>query len=276
MPREFHIKVSVILPTYNGSYFIARALQSIITQSMRELEIIVIDDGSTDGTAEIVKRFGATDSRVRYFKNERNLGIQKSLNRGLREAAGKYIARIDDDDEWMDKEKLQKQVDFLDRNTDYVLVGTGAVFTDEEGRELFRFVGSKTNLAIRKTMLSKNCFIHSSVLFRRDLVMRFGGYDESEEMKHVEDYNLWLKLGSVGKLANLPIYGVKFRVRKTSLSWKNKKEQFKKDLKLSKQFRKIYPGYIKGILIGYARIFFYNFFYLLPFKSFILRLYKLF
>jgi len=270
--RDIHI--SVILPTYNGARFIARALRSIIVQSVREFEIIVIDDESTDRTADIVKKIGAADSRIRYFRNEYNLGIQKSLNRGLREARGEYIARIDDDDEWIDPQKLEKQLAFFKKHPDCVLVGIGVIVVDEEDEELFRYLLPETDEKIRKKIFYKNCFIHSGVVFKKDAAMKFNGYDESEKVRHIEDYNLWLKLGTVGKLANLPIYGVKFTLRSGNISSKNKVEQFKKDINLIKKFRPYYPNYFGALIRSYLRLIFYGVFNFLPLKSKILKFYK--
>jgi len=270
-------KVSIILPTYNGEKYISDAIQSVLNQSFSDWELLVVDDASTNNTSGVVKRFSENDKRIIYIKNERNLGIQKTLNSGLKHAKGEYVARIDDDDVWIDSTKLEKQIAFLEENKNYVLVGTGVINVNEDNRELFRFLNPLSDIAIRKKMLSKNCFIHSSVVFRKDVVMRFGGYDETEKTKHVEDYDLWLKLGSVGKLANLPIYGVKFMMRRSSLSGKNKKEQFRKDILLAKQYKNIYPNYYQALLRGYVRIFLYGFFNILPIKALktkILKIYK--
>ena len=117
-------RVSVILPAYNGERFIGRSIKSVLSQRLESFELIVIDDGSSDDTNSIIREFVGRDSRVRHLSNKENLGIQKTLNIGIRESRGEYIARIDDDDEWSDNDKLSRQVDFLDGNKDYVLVGT--------------------------------------------------------------------------------------------------------------------------------------------------------
>ena len=128
--------VSILLPAYNGSKRIEGAIRSVIGQTYTNWELLVIDDGSIDKTAEIVDNFTKNDTRIKYIKNEFNLGIQKTLNYGLRESKGEYIARIDDDDIWCDKEKLNKQVDFLNTNPKCVLVGTGVIIVDKDNKEL--------------------------------------------------------------------------------------------------------------------------------------------
>lgn len=256
--------VSIILPTFNGSKYINKAIDSILLQSFLDWELLIIDDGSTDGTENIIKKYTDIHSTIRYFKNNVNLGIQKSLNRGLRESEGKYVARIDDDDEWADKDKLKKQVDFLDKNIDYVLVGTGVIVVDKNEVELFKYKLPKKDNDIRSKILLKNCFVHSSVVFKRDLALKLKGYSEDIDTLHIEDYDLWLKLGTMGKMANLDIYGVFFMSRENSISSVNKMNQFKKDLNLIKKYRNKYPNYFRSIIFNYIKLYFYKTFNLIP------------
>lgn len=251
-------KLSILLPTYNPGKSIKRGIQSVLAQSFDDFELFVIDDGSSE---DVFKKFLTDfkgDERVVYLRSEHNLGIQKTLNEGLRGARGAYIARIDDDDEWIDSDKLKKQVRFLDSSPEHVLVGCGAVFVDEEGSFISEFKPPGKDEEIRKIILSRNCFIHSSVLFRKDAALRFGGYDESVDTRHVEDYDLWLKLGKVGKLANMPFAGVKFTVRKSSISSKNLLAQTKKNIALAKKYKKYYPRFFSALTRGYGRLFFYG------------------
>jgi glycosyltransferase involved in cell wall biosynthesis len=239
--------ISIILPTYNGGNRIKTAIQSVLNQSYMDWELLVIDDGSTDNIAQIMADFTSEHPNIRYLKNDQNIGIQKTLNKGLKEADGEYIARIDDDDEWIDKDKLQKQIDFLLKNKDHVLVGTGLVAVDEAGREIFKKLNIVDDSSIRNNILSKNCFTHSSVLFIKDNALQFGGYDEDITTRHIEDYDLWLNLGTIGKFANLPIYSVKFTIRADSLSSKNKIIQFERSIKLIKNFKDQYPNYFESL-----------------------------
>lgn len=260
-------KVSVLLPTHNGSRFISRSIESVLTQSFDAFEFIIIDDGSTDTTGDIVKEFVRKDKRVVFISNKGNLGIQRTLNNGLQIAKGEYIARIDDDDEWLDSKKLEGQVAFLDAHPEHVLVGTGVVVVDENRNELFRFLQPIDDGAIRDRMLFKSCFTHSAVVFRKDPVLGLGGYGEGEEVRHVEDYDLWLRLGRVGKLANLPLYGIKFMQRKDAITSKHKPEQFKKNIRLVKSFRADYPHSRMAVLFTYLRSALFTLDKVLPFVS---------
>lgn len=245
--------VSIILPTYNRSHLLPRAIISVLGQTFQDFELIIIDDGSTDETEKVVKAI--SDNRIVYFKNPKNLGIQKSLNRGLKVAKGKYIARIDDDDEWCDQDKLKKQVDFLNNHPDYVLVGTGIIIVDENKKELLRFLYPETDKKIRQRLLSGRCFNHSNILFRKETTLKIGGYSEKKNVLHVEDHDLWLKLGKKGKLANLPIYAVKFRRSKDSICGKYEIDQLKKYIQLAKKNRYYYPNSWRALLRLYVLLF---------------------
>lgn len=250
--------ISIILPVYNGANRIPRAIHSVVSQSYTDWELIVIDDGSTDNAKEIVDNFAANnDLRIRYIKNEANFGIQKTLNRGLKEAQGQYISRIDDDDIWIDKDKLKKQLDFLNQNAEYVLVGTGAILTDENKNELSRFMMPERDADIRNKILSKNCFIHSSVMFKKSTVLELNGYDESTNTQHIEDYDLWLKMGTKGRFSNLTIYAVSLTQREDTISAKNRINQALRMMDEIKKFKNFYPKFFKGYLFGVTRLMFF-------------------
>jgi len=271
-----NIKISIILPTFNGGKYIKIAIESIMSQSFSEWELLVIDDGSTDNTKDIVTEYINKDERISYIKNEVNLGIQKTLNKGLKESKGEYIARIDDDDEWIDKDKLQKQFEFLGSNPNYILVGTGVIVINEKGDELFRYLLPETDKEIRNKILSKNCFVHSSVLFKKNVSLNFNGYSEEEIVRHIEDYDLWLKLGTIGKFANLPIYAVKFTQREGSISSRNKLNQFNKNIILIKNYKNKYPYYLGSLFFCYIRIYAYFIISNIPsfLKNKIIKIYK--
>ena len=237
--------VSIILPTYNGAQWIRRAIDSVIAQTFTDWELIIVDDGSTQD----LQCMFPGDARIRYFKNEKNLGIQKTINRGLAEAKGKYIARIDDDDMWSDTAKLEKQVAFLESHPDHVLVGTGVIVVDEQGKELQRYLLPETDTVIRSKLLRKNCFVHSSVVFR-NIGIR---YSEEKNVRHAEDYELWLRLGLQGKFANLPSHSVTFTVRKQSLTGRNRVIQARRILVLAWRYKTHYPHALIGITTAFVR-----------------------
>jgi len=251
------MNLSIIIPTYNRKNLLPRAIKSVLSQTFKDFELIVVDDGSTDNTEKIVKDIN--DNRIIYIKNYKNLGIQRSLNKGIKQARGEYIARIDDDDTWIDPEKLYKQIKFLEKNTDYVLVGTGAVIASNEGKELFRFLSPLEDQKIRQLILGKNCFLHPSVVFKKSAVLKVGGYSEELEDLHAEDYDLWLKLGTIGKFANLPFHGISYTKWKGQITNKDQMKQLKNYFRLIRKYKKYYPGHYLALFRSSSRLVLYGY-----------------
>jgi glycosyltransferase involved in cell wall biosynthesis len=249
--------VSIILPSYNGAHRIARAIESVLSQEYTEWELLVISDGSSDETKEIVTPYAEKDTRIVYIENEHNLGIQKTLNKGLALATGKYIARIDDDDQWTDTNKLGAQVAFFESNSDYVLIGTDATVVDEHAVTLSMNTMPKTDMAIRSKILSKNCFLHSTIMVKKSALERVGEYSENIKQLHAEDYDLWLRVGLVGKMANLPIKSAALIAHSNSLTSRNRVRQARNILRASVAHRKEYPNFLWGYAISLTRLVFF-------------------
>ena len=268
--------VSIILPTYKEPRGLVRSIQSVMHQSFTDWELIVVDDGLTESARVQLLEYSTRDPRIFVLKNPHNMGIQKSLNSGLKNSKGTYIARIDDDDEWIDTEKLAKQVRFLDTHTDHVLVGTGIVVVDQDRKELTKYILPETDFEIRQRMLIKNCFVHSSVLFNKEKACDLGGYSEDTHVLHIEDYDLWLRLGRIGKMHNIPDYSVMFTLHSGSVSAQNRKAQFCRTLRMIKRFKGSYPYYFVGYIKTTMAVYSWSFFRILPpwMKNFILKIYK--
>ncbi|HEY3902236.1 MAG TPA: glycosyltransferase [Chthoniobacter sp.] len=206
-------KVTVLLPVRNGSAHLEDALASIFAQRFTAFELLVIDDGSTDATPEILRT--TRDPRLRVITHPQSLGLVAALNRGLELARGEFIARHDHDDV-SDPRRLQKQIDFFRTHPDHVLLGTEAIQTDVQGRESFRLLRPQTTESIRWYLCFDNPFIHSSVMFRRELVQReFGGYAPS---LHSEDYALWSRIARARPTANLAEPLLKYREHVSSVT----------------------------------------------------------
>ena len=249
------------MPAYNGAKWIEKAILSVLAQSFADFEFIIIDDGSSDDTGEIVTPFTKYDKRIKYIKNEHNLGVQKTRNIALSIVLGEYIAEIDQDDEWIDKDKLKKQIEFLENNQDYVLVGTGVIVIDEGGSEIARYFMPETDLEIRKKILRANCFIHSSVLYRTKSVKEISGYTVT---KMSEDHDLWLRLGRVGKFMNFQEYSVQYCFSPKGYNSQDKFLRLKQNLLFAQEHKDFYPNYYLAIILGWAKICFYPIFTLMP------------
>lgn len=244
--------VSIILPTYNGAKWISKAIESVMSQSLSDWELIVIIDGSIDNTLEITNRYAVRDSRIIVMTNDINLGLVKTLNKGISEANGEYIARIDDDDIWIDKDKLKKQIEFLNNNHDYGLVGTDFEIFSENNKLNKYFVIKITDADIRRNILSFNPFCHSSIVFRKDILKKIGQYND--KLKYTEDWDLWLRIGSVTMMRNISDVTVQY-LNRNGMSKKNTKiRQIMYHLRLIFKYWFKYPNKIIALLklLNYA------------------------
>ena len=178
--------VSIIMPSYNTASFIAESIQSVLAQSYKDWELIIVDDCSPDNTDDVVKPY-LSDERIRYLKNEKNSGAAVSRNRALREAKGKWIAFLDSDDLWM-PEKLQKQVRFMEKNG-YHFSYTNYAEIDTEGKKNgITVTGPKR---ITKTGFFNYCWPGClTVMYDRDVV----GLLQIADIKKNNDYAMWLKV----------------------------------------------------------------------------------
>lgn len=191
--------VTVLMAVRNGERFLAQAIEGILSQTFSDFELLIVDDGSTDGTADIVTRF--RDGRIRYVPAGQR-GLPGALNVGLEIASGELIARHDHDD-LSHPSRLKCQVDYLTAHPDIALVGTRAWLINESGHRLGRLDRCIDDVSIRWYHLLNNPFVHSSVMFRRHVVWdNFGGYDVSLPLS--EDYELWGRVLRRHAAANLP------------------------------------------------------------------------
>ena len=241
--------VSIILPTYNRVNLLIKAINSVITQSYKNWELLVIDDASTDETEVKMKEISRKEPRVRYLKIEKidSPGIAKYLNLGIENSKGKYIARLDDDDVWNHNNKLNQQVEFLESNQEYVLVGGGLVMVDSNEKELYKFFKKETDDVIRKNALLSNPFIHTTVMFRKDSAVSIGGY---KDIKLAEDWEFWLRLGQIGKFYNKKEYYADYLSAGQNLSLVNQKETARMIFKIIKLHRNNYPNYYKAFILN--------------------------
>ncbi len=207
------IKVTVLMPAFNTENYIRNAIDSVLNQSFREFELLIINDGSTDRTEEIIRSI--TDPRI-VLVNQANAGVAAALNTGIRHAKGEYIARFDADDICYPN-RLELQYNFIRSNPEYVLLGSDVVYMDKNGVELFYYscIGH-TNEEIQ-TRIEFSCpFIHASVFYRTDIIRELGGYDLRGHT--FEDYILWTKFIRKGKVHNFSIPLISVRLNPESIT----------------------------------------------------------
>ncbi len=240
------------MPTFNRANIIGEAIKSVLVQNYKNWELLIIDNESTDNTKEIVEQYTQEDNRIKYYfvKKSTIPSLAPYLNYGIKVAEGKYIARLDDDDEWCDKNKLTKQVNFLDGCGDYNLVGGGAIMVDEKKKELFKFYKRETDEEIRKNALYASPFWHNTVMFRRKVAEEAGGY---KNLRFGEDWELWLRLGKLGKFYNFKEHFSLYSSAGDSFSVKHQKFVGKTILGIIKQYKKDYPNYRKAIILNFVQ-----------------------
>lgn len=192
--------VSIIIPVYNKGEFIAETINSVLKQSYQNFEIIVIEDGSTDGSLGVIQSFH--DPRLRVF-SQSNSGVERARNNGLSKSAGSLIVFLDGDD-LMTRHRLLKQVDRFNLNGVLVLLGTWANVIDYSGRVTGSICPPSSNAAIQLGQLFRNQFIGSSVMVRRSAITDGLVFNEMRGKRFAEDFDLWNRVSTKGLVANLP------------------------------------------------------------------------
>lgn len=228
MPR-----VSVVMSVYNEERYVGDAIDSILRQTFRDFEFVIIDDGSVDQTPMVLKSYH--DPRLRLY-HQTNKGQSSALNQGIRRASGCYVARMDADDISL-PERLQREVHFLDAHPEIGLVGTWCVKIDARtGQQRLQSLPEE-DTAIRRFLTVDNPFIHSSVMIRKSVLHRVGLYHEGFIW---QDYELWVRVARHHQMANISEPLIIRRKHPASTTWTAKKsreswERFRIQLKATRQ-----------------------------------------
>ncbi|HMM19582.1 MAG TPA: glycosyltransferase [Selenomonadales bacterium] len=211
-------KVTVLMSVYNGEAFLREAVESILNQTFQDFEFLIINDASTDASRDIILSYN--DSRIRLIENEINLGLTKSLIKGIDLAKGDYIARMDCDDISLPI-RLEKQIAFMEDNVNIGVCGTWAeVFGLSE--ETWKYPTDHDEIKI--TLLFHNVIIHSSVIWRKALLEEHG-LSYNSNFSKAQDYELWVRCSKLIKLANIPEALIRYRISKQQIGYNYKPEQ---------------------------------------------------
>ena len=217
-------EVSVVMSVYNGGKYLTESINSILEQTHTDFEFIIVNDGSSDNTRDVIEKSASIDNRIVMINQKKNRGLAKSLNAGIRMAKGKFIARQDADDISF-PERLEKQLAIFKRSPDTILCGTWfEEINENNGIRIKRYPISDKD--IRKNIKYQNLFCHPSVIFSKRAFDKAGGYDEN--FTSGQDFELWIRMAEHGKVENLPIILVKKRIGfGTSISWERRNERIK-------------------------------------------------
>lgn len=175
------------MSVYNNANFVSKAIESILNQTFTDFEFIIVDDGCTDDTLEIIKNFAQQDKRIKIIRNRINIGLTKSLNKAIKRAQGEHIARQDADDISL-PQRFERQLTFLERHPNYAFCGGfGEIRFKSQIRGKFYEIDE-----IRRNLIIDNCFPHTSVMIRKSILEKYGYYDE--KYLYSQDYELWARL----------------------------------------------------------------------------------
>ena len=238
--------------TYNRPEKIGRAIASICAQSLAEWELIIVQDGGNPQTGQLLQEWLAKEPRIRYFPRGITGTIADASNFGLARARGEYIAILDDDDYWSTPDKLSRQVDFLDRNPDYVACGGGYIVIDENERQYGRFFKPETDPAIRHRALQANPVANSTAVFRRVVNGEPALYDAT--LRQFADWDFWLTMGVKGKLYNFPACLAHYALWEGGSSFQHQKANGRAAIRIVRKHRRQYRGF--GVALSLAYLYF--------------------
>jgi len=217
------VKVSVLMAVYNGEEYLPTAIDSILAQTFPNFELVIVEDGSTDSTPTILARYAAQDARIKIVPNAQNIGLTRSLNRGLAACSGELIARQDADDVSLPY-RLVEQVEYMDAHPQTALLSGDIEIIDPNGTPIYTRHHAAAPAVIRWRMLFYNAVGgHSQVMFRREDARALGGY--AENRRYSQDYDLWLRLMERGEVVILPRVWLQFRHHTASISNQKRAEQ---------------------------------------------------
>lgn len=234
------IKVSINIVTKNRCKLLKGALDSVLAQSFSNYEVVVVNDGSTDGTQMVIDSYKSQFSHFRTIINNESVGVKAARQQALDNSTGEFVANLDDDDTWIDPGKIAAQVVYLDQHPSIGLVGTFACLRDYSENTNYRWEPPYTNTEIKNHILIRSCFMNPTVMFRRMLAEQVGGYKKSPQ--YCEDTSLWMRIGRISEIANLTTVTTEIRLNNDGLTRSKNLELIKYTIQLILEHRDYYPG----------------------------------
>jgi hypothetical protein len=214
-------RVTVLMPVYNGEKYLEEAVESILRQTFRDFELLIVDDGSLDSTPDLLAGYEPRDPRVVIHRFAHNQGLSTTLNFGIVQARGEYIARMDADDISL-PERLQEQVEFMDEHPEVGICGTGTELLSEKPRKNWQYLVSHDEIHAR--MLFINAIAHPTVMLRASILRKYAlGYDP--HVRYAQDYELWSRAITKTRFANLPKILLKYRIHTSQVGSRHYDQQ---------------------------------------------------
>lgn len=226
-------KVSVVMPAYNAEKYVAEAIESILSQTFQDFEFIIIDDSSTDETWSIIQKYSKLNSRIRPYKNESNLKLSKTLNRGIDLASGTYIARMDADD-ISTVARLEKQCNYMEQHPDVGIVGGAMEIMNVDGKTIGKRSYRLTDEQIRKKIYRYSPFCHPAIMIRSSILKSAGTYDGI--WNPAEDYELYFRIGKYSQFANLQDVLLRYRIIPKSMTTGSTSKMYWKTVEIRRKY----------------------------------------
>lgn len=220
------------MSVYNGARYLNEAIDSVLSQSFRDFEFLIVDDCSNDNSSQILHEYAQRDIRVRIITNEFNLGLTKNLNKMIKEAKGEYLARFDCDDISL-PDRFKEQVAYLDSHPKCALISLWADVIDGQGRYLRTIKYPTTNEELQKVLIRYNPFFHPGVMMRKSAAVDVGLYDEN--WRFAQDYEFFFRIAKKYELGNVPMILLKYRETGGSITGSKNKQQLTLVLKAQKK-----------------------------------------
>lgn len=208
------------MPVYNAERFLHIAIKSILNQTLKNFELIIINDASSDKTLQIIYKFKKKDKRIRLINNKKNIQMSKSINLGISKAKADFIARMDQDDIALPN-RFDIQYSFLKSHPNIAIVGSDIITINDSGDSIGKRTYPTTSKELKEVMFRYSPFAHPAVMFRRKVFAELGGFDP--QMVPCEDTDFWFRLGEDYEFASIPFFLLKYRITSTSLSHQNVK-----------------------------------------------------
>jgi glycosyltransferase involved in cell wall biosynthesis len=237
-------QISVLLPVYNAEKTIAMAIESILNQSFKDFELILIDDGSRDQTLKVIEPYLAKDSRIVLLKNPQNMRLAKSLNRGIEIARGKYLARMDADD-YSYPDRFEKQFSYMEAHPDVgISGGTMEVVDANDNLTSIRRYFLEDEI-IRQNIFYFSPFCHPAIIMRKSVIDQVGGF--VHEYNPAEDYELYFRIGKISKFGNLDDVLLRYKILDSSMTGKQTWAMEKKSIQIRWKYFKSPEYHVKLI-----------------------------
>lgn len=227
--------ISVIMSVFNGQKYLEESIKSVTSQSFVDFEFILVDDGSTDSSFDIIKKHADLDKRIKIIKNQKNIGLTKSLNEALKQSSGEFVARIDADDICY-SDRLKKQIEFMEENKNCHLVSTCCDIINEGSEKLYVHCPPSNETSLKWSMIFRNPIRHSTVMWRNSEKFTY-----DEDYTYAQDYDLWRRVQDYG-IQTIPDTLAAVRTHREAVTHINILEQDRAVIKIVKQQIEKYLG----------------------------------